>query len=98
MVISLYDDNFNDTFPEGFAEKTLHRDMSIGLLDGTAEPTSYEELAKLAIRYSDGVIVNGDNVSPALIEYAKSLGKPVMSKATDEEYAEACNNFYETII
>lgn len=70
MVISLYDDNFNDTFPEGFAEKTLHRDMNIDLLDGTAEPTSYEELAKLAIRYSDGVIVNGDNVSPALIEYA----------------------------
>ena len=98
VVISLYDDNFNDTFPEGFAQKTLHRDMNIDLLDGTAEPTSYEELAKLAIRYSDGVIVNGDNVSPALIEYAKSLGKPVMPKATDEEYAEACNNFYETII
>ena len=98
VVISLYDDNFNDTFPEGFAEKTLHRDMNIDLLDGTAEPTSYEELAKLAIRYSDGVIVNGDNVSPALIEYAKSLDKPVMPKATDEEYAEACSNFYETII
>lgn len=98
VVISLYDDNFSGTFSENFAQKTLHRDMSIDLLNGTAEPATYEELAKLAIRYCDGIIINGDNVSPTLIEYAQSLGKPVMPQATDEEYATACNNFYETII
>ena len=98
VVISLYDDNFNGTLSENFAQKTLHRDMSIELLDGTAKPATYEELAKLAIRYCDGIIINGDNVSPALIEYAQSLGKPVMPKASDDEYATACNNFYETII
>lgn len=98
VVISLYDDNFSGTFSENFAQKTLHRDMSIDLLNGTAEPATYEELAKLAIRYCDGIIINGDNVSPTLIEYAQSLGKPVMPQATDEEYATACNKFYETII
>lgn len=98
VVISLYDENFNETFPAGFLQKTLHRGMGIELLDGIAEPSSYEELAKLAIKYCDGIIINGDNVSPALVEYAKSLGKPVLPKPADEEYAEACNNFYETII
>ena len=63
-----------------------------------ASPTSYEELAKLAIRYSDGVVVAGDNVSPTLVEYAKSLGKPVLLKTTDEEHNAACNEFYETVI
>lgn len=98
IVISLYDDNFNGTFPEGFLQKTLHKDMTIDLLDGTVTPTTYEELAKLAIRYSDGVIVAGDNVSPSLIKYAQSIGKPVLPKPNEEEHNEACNNFYDTII
>lgn len=98
VVISLYDENFNSTFPAGFSQKTLHRGMGIELLDGVSEPASYEEVAKLAIRYSDGVIINGDNVSPTLIDYAKSLGKPVLPKPADEEYAAECNKFYETII
>lgn len=98
IIISLYDDNFNGTFPENFPQKTLHKNMTIDLLDGTATPTSYEELAKLAIRYSDGIIVEGDNVSPTLVEYAKSLGKAVLPKPAEDEHHEACNNFYETVI
>lgn len=98
IIISLYDDNFNGTFPENFPQKTLYKNMTIDLLDGTAAPTSYEELAKLAIRYSDGIIVEGDNVSPTLVEYAKSLGKAVLPKPAEDEHHEACNNFYETVI
>jgi starch synthase len=70
--------------------------MDISLLEGIETPTTYEELAKIAIRYSDGVIVNGENISPELLEYAKSLGKPILEKQTEEAYAEACSNFYET--
>ena len=98
IIISLYDDNFNGAFPENFPQKTLYKNMTIDLLDGTATPTSYEELAKLAIRYSDGIIVEGDNVSPTLVEYAKSLGKAVLPKPAEDEHHEACNNFYETVI
>jgi starch synthase len=58
---------------------------------------TYNELAKLAIKFCDGVIVNGDNVSPELIAYAESLGIPVLPKPADEEYYEACNNFYDKV-
>ena len=54
-------------------------------------------LAKLAIRYSDGITVNGDNIPESLIEYARSLGKPVLTKQSAEEFNAACNNFYDTI-
>ena len=46
---------------------------------------------------ADLVIVNGDNVSPELIAYAESLGIPVLPKPADEEYYEACNNFYDKV-
>lgn len=98
IVLSLYDDNFQGAFSENFLQKVLYKDMNAELLDGVQTPVTYEELAKLAIRYSDGIIINGDNISPALIEYAQSLGKPILPKTDDDKYAEECNNFYDTIL
>lgn len=98
VVISLYDDNFKEQLPDNFLQKVLHKEMQAADLDGFSAPIAYNELAKLAIKYSDGVIVNGDNVSPELIEYAKSVGKPVLDKPADEEYYNACNDFYDTVL
>ena len=97
IVISLYDDNFKNTLPDSFLQKMLHKEMHEDAVSEVATPITYNELAKLAIRYSDGIIINGDNVSQELIEYAKSLGKPVLPKPTDEEYYQACNEFYDTV-
>ncbi len=99
VVFSLYDDEFNLTgpLPESFLQKIPHKDMSPELLNGVNIPTTYEELAKLAIRYSDGVIENGENIPASLLDYARSLGKQVLTKQTAEEYNGACNNFYETV-
>lgn len=99
VVFSLYDDefNFHNPLPDGFLQKILHKDMSPELLNGVGVPTTYEELAKLAIRYSDGVIENGENIPSSLLDYARSLGKQVLTKQTAEEYIGECNNFYETV-
>lgn len=99
IVFSLYDKEFNfeQPLPEGYLQKILHKDMSIDLLDNVGVPTTYEELAKLAIRYSDGIIENGDDIPSSLLEYARSLGKPILSKQAPEDYKLACNEFYETV-
>lgn len=97
VVFSLYDDNFQKTFPASFLQKLMHKDMGDSLVADVKEPITYEELAKLAIRYSDGVIINGENISESLISYAQSLGKPILPKQSEDAYIEACNNFYETI-
>ena len=97
IVISLYDENFNETLPDNFKQKMLHKEMHEEAVSEVATPITYNELAKLAIRYCDGIIINGDNVSPELIEYAQSLGKPVLPKPADEDYHNACNEFYNTV-
>ena len=97
IVISLYDDNFTQNLPDNFGQKLLHKEMQEDAVSGIATPVTYNELAKLAIRYSDGIIVNGDNVPAELVEYAKSLGMPVLPKPADEEYANACNGFYDPV-
>ena len=98
IVISLYDDNFESQFPENFKQKLIHKEMQEEAISSIETPVTYNELAKLAIRYCDGIIINGDNVSPELVEYAKSLGKPVLPKPADEEYNNACNDFYDTVL
>lgn len=99
VIFSLYDSEFafDTPFPESFIQKLMHKDMTAELLGDTPMPTTYEELAKLAIRYSDGITINGDNIPASLIEYAQSLGKPILPKLSDEEFNTACNNFYDTI-
>ncbi len=98
LVISLYDDNFSNTLSDNFIQKLTSKDIPAEAVEGTAEHVTYDELAKLAIRHCDGIIVNGDNVSPELIAYAESLGKPVLQKPAPEAYAEACNSFYDTVM
>lgn len=97
IVISLYDEELSAPFPEGFLQKVLHKDMSMELLEGIASPTTYTDLAKLAIKYCDGVIIDGENISEELIAYASSIGKPILPKCTTEEQTEACKEFYEKL-
>ena len=98
VVISLYDDNFNSNFPDNFAQKLFNKEMQEDFTAEMLPETTYSELAKLAIRNCDGVIVNGDNVSQELIDYAQSLGKPVLPRCSEDEYHNACNDFYDKVM
>ena len=62
-----------------------------------ATPVSYQELTKMAIKWADGVVLNSENVNPTLVEYARSLDKPMLEYKTGAEYTEACHNFYEQL-
>jgi starch synthase len=95
VVFSLYDTNFNNPLDENFTKKLLCKDMVESLVEGVSTPITYEELAKLAIRYSDGVILNSPNIPESLIAYANELGKPVLPYQEAENYADACNEFYD---
>ena len=98
VVISLYDDNFKTEFPDNFPAKLFNQDAPEGGCDGINTPISFIELAKLAIRYCDGVIVNGDNIPQEVIDYAQSLGKPIQPRCSEEEYVAACNDFYDKVM
>ena len=98
IVISLYDDNFKTDFPDNFPEKIFNYETPEGTIDGINTPISYIELAKLAIRNCDGVIINGDNIPQEIVEYAESLGKPIQPRCSEEEYAAACNDFYDKVM
>ena len=47
-------------------------------------PANYEELCKLAVAYSDGVIQNDETVNQNVLDYARSLNIPVLEYASGD--------------
>lgn len=61
-----------------------------------SEAYGHTELEKIAVKFSDGVILEDANVDPSIAEYAKSLGLPVLDPAGDD-FKQAYSDFYETL-
>ena len=97
FVYSLYDNAFNASFPDNYLQKVMIKNMEEVDFSDINTPVNFNELTKIAIRWSDGVIQNDENVDPALIAYAQSLGKPVLEYKQGSEYADACSNFYNQL-
>ena len=97
-MISLFDEGYEKPFDEEFVRKLLCKDMTKEDIAELQIPVTYEELAKMAIKNCDGVIINGDNVSPALVEYAKEQGKAILERQAPEEFGEKCYSFYNTLL
>jgi starch synthase len=53
---------------------------------------------KLAIDYSDGIIIGSETVDPELIRYVSEKGiEPLPFQADFNQYAEEINRFYDQI-
>ena len=98
VVISLYDDEFKQPLQVDFASKLMLKGIAKKDLVSLKKEIDYVALSKLAIEQADGVILQSPNINQELVEYAKSLGKPVLEYQAPEAYADACNDFYDMVM
>lgn len=96
VVYSLYDDQFTNSFSKNFKQKILMEGISKKDLSMMENP-DYEGLAKLAIQYSDAVVVVGTAVDNQLVEYAESKQKKILKQIDPESCSEAYSDFYDTL-
>jgi starch synthase len=97
IVYSIYDDMFTEDFKAGFDKKMKLPGMTAKDLKYFKE-ANYVNLTKAAIDYSDGIVVSTEHLHPELEEYLKTVKKPVLSYKEQVHYAQACNDFYDTIL
>ena len=55
-------------------------------------------LTKAAIDFSDGIIIGSKKIHPEIAKYLESCKKPILEYQADDNYAEAYNAFYDTIL
>lgn len=99
VVYSLYGDDFIHPFRENFVKKVKIEGVTQNDLKVIRDNADFISLSKLAMDFSDGIIVGSPNVNPALIEYAqhKRDGKFLPFQPADI-YVEVFNKFYDQLL
>lgn len=101
VVLSLFDDTPAESLSEGFSSAILlgnikPKDVNL------PEPCSGIELAKLAAKYSDGIIMGSDGIDASLKEHCQSLGLPILpyqeQSYADGSYMDQYNAFYDDLL
>ena len=99
-VVSVYDDVPLEALPADFADTLHHAPVSEADAPLSDAPTGME-IAKLAIRYADGVILGSGNAPSELAAYASELKLPVLpydgAAVSDGSYVDAYNSFYDLL-
>ncbi len=79
VVYSLHDEHFTTPFGTNFADKLLIDGVSKDDVASIAgKEVSYIDLMKLALAYSDGVVLASDNVDASLTQFAAERNLPTL--------------------
>ena len=99
IVYSLYGGALNNRFPASFRDKLIIKGVSADDVKCCGDETgvSINDLSKLAIDYSDGIILHGDNIAPEVMEYLDKSGKPYIKYEDTPEFIDKCNQLYEQV-
>ena len=98
VVLSLFENDLKSNLQEDIIEKILLKDIEKSdIEDVIPASATMKDLYKLAIKYSDGIILQSENIDPELIAYAREIGIPVLEYQPIETFTNAINQFYDDI-
>lgn len=97
IVTSIFNQSFDGTLDMEMSKKIQFDGISHDLISELDTPT-YENLMKVAINHSDGIVISSDGLSSNLTQYIEASKKPFLPFATKDKYAEVYTEFYKTQI
>ncbi len=96
IVTSIYGNEFDKTLNKKMIEKIIFDEIEESHIIDLEDPT-YENLMKVAIDSSDGVIKGSENISPKINEFLKKYKKPILGFKTTDSFAEPYIDFYNKL-
>jgi len=96
IITSLFTKGLNKELGVNFKKCLEFRDVKSDLLKKYNDNFDFEELGKLAIDYSDGVIEAGKEVNDDLLKYAQDNNIPLL-RYPGEEYVDSYRDFYDLV-
>ena len=96
IVTSLYSNEFEKNLNKDMINKVLFDEIDQKSVSDLKDPT-YENLMRIAIDYSDGIIIGSENVSSKTIGYLKSYKKPILDFQPKDSFSESYTEFYNNL-
>ncbi|NLJ42654.1 MAG: glycogen/starch synthase [Bacteroidales bacterium] len=96
IVYSVYNNDFKTPFRPTFADK-LRFDGIDGESLKLIKTPDFVNVSKLAIKYSDAVIIGSEEINSELHKHIRSLNKPVLEFQDESQYIDAYNDFYDSL-
>lgn len=98
VIYSLYDDAFDGALNPKIVDKLIENGFNADELTSFKEvDVDHATLSRAAMDAADAIVISAAGVNPALIDYAHSLGKPVMDYPGDDSDNAAYLEFYKEI-
>ncbi len=95
VVTSIYAEGFEGELNSGIKKKIAFDGISEEAIEHLDNP-SYNNLLKVAVDFSDAIILASENIPSELKDYITNLKKPVLPYVSIQEFEEAYSNFYNT--
>ncbi|MGI9546923.1 MAG: glycogen/starch synthase [Flavobacteriaceae bacterium] len=95
IVTSVYTEGFEGELDSKMQKKIAFDNIPDNAITHLENP-SYNNLLKVAVDFSDAIILAAENIPSELTEYITNLKKPVLPYVSVQEFEEAYSNFYST--
>lgn len=96
VVFSIYNDLFPEKFNVNYGKKLLMEGMTAAEIKDLKDP-SYNNIILNALSRSDAFVQACDDMPKEFAAFVKKSGKPIL-KHTEENYVDAYNEFYESML
>lgn len=97
IVYSVYNNEFKEPFRTTFIDKLRYDGIDGESLKMIKNP-NFINISKLAIKYSDAVIIGSLEINEELKKYIENINKPVLSYHDEDSYIDAYNDFYDKLL
>ena len=100
VVYSVYNDEFNIPFREGFAKQLVMDGAKESDVKNLKKDSSFVGLTKLAIDFADGVIQGSEHINAEIGEYIdkKKAKKYFLPYQPSDVYIDKINEFYDIVL
>ncbi|MBT8259839.1 MAG: glycogen/starch synthase [Flavobacteriaceae bacterium] len=97
IVTSLYNQSFDDSLNKEMINKIKFDNISEDTVSILKQPT-YSNIMKIAIDYSDALIIGSEEIPSDLQEHLGNSDKPTLEYHSLETFAEAYTEFYNQVL
>jgi len=97
IVTSVYNQSFNNTLNKDMVNKVKFDNINEDAIKSLEEP-SFNNLMKVAIDYSDALIIGSETIPEELNNYLKVSNKPVLEYKSKDEFGEAYTTFLNNTV